>query len=132
MAKPEKKSADELRAELRAKVFTGWPDENMPLEPETAFSAERDGVRLSAWDFTSQRDVPLRLYLLEDAARNRRDRSLTVLDQSGGPAGWPHVRALDCGHANCTKNLAGEFVRQTLPSRSGAFGRTEARMLRPA
>jgi hypothetical protein len=57
---------DELRAELQAKVFTGWPAETIPLEPKLAFPMVRDGVRFSAWDFTSQPDVNLWLYLLEN------------------------------------------------------------------
>ena len=84
MAKPEKKPADELRSELRAKVFTGWPDEATPPEPKRAFSAERDDVRFSAWDFTSQHDVPLRLYLLQDATATPAGRvELNVFDQAG-------------------------------------------------
>jgi len=82
LAKPEKKSADELRAELRAKVFSGWPSEATPLEPKRAFSIVRDGVRFSAWDFNSQQDVSLRLYLLESADQPAPAIRLEVLDQS--------------------------------------------------
>jgi dienelactone hydrolase len=84
MAGPEKKSADELRSALREKVFAGWPDEGTPPEPKRAFSVERDGIRFSAWDFTSQHDVPLRLYLLENATAKPTERvELNVLNQSG-------------------------------------------------
>lgn len=84
MAKPEKKSAGELRSALREKVFAGWPDEGTPPEPKRAFSVERDGVRFSAWDFTSQHDVPLRLYLFENATAKPTERvELNVLNQSG-------------------------------------------------
>jgi hypothetical protein len=85
LAKPEKKSAAELRAALREKVFAGWPDEGTPPELKRAFSVERDGLRFSAWDFTSQHDVPLRLYLLESTAVKPPEQvELDVLD----PAGW--------------------------------------------
>jgi len=68
LAKPERQSADGLCAALRKRVFAGWPDAETPLSPRRAFSVERDGVRFSAWDFLSQHDTQLRLYLLESAA----------------------------------------------------------------
>ena len=84
MARPAKQSASELRAKLRAKVFTGWPDESLLPEPSRAFSAVRDGLRFSAWDFASQPDVQLRLYLLENAkARHMQHADLEVLDGAG-------------------------------------------------
>jgi len=84
MAKPEKKSAGELRSALREKVFAGWPDEGTSPEPKRVFSIERDGIRFSAWDFTSQHDVPLRFYLLENATAKPTERvELNVLNQSG-------------------------------------------------
>lgn len=65
LAKFEKHSTTELAALLREKVFAGWPADDLPLEPKRVFSVERDGVRFSAWDFASQPEMPLRLYLLE-------------------------------------------------------------------
>jgi hypothetical protein len=83
-AKSEKKSAGELRSALREKVFNGWPDEGTPPEPKRAFSIERDGVRFSAWDFISQHDVPLRLYIIENATPKPPEQvELNVLNQSG-------------------------------------------------
>jgi len=83
-AKPAKQSADELRARLREKVFAGWPAGEPAPETKLAFSAEHDGVRLNAWDFTSQHDVPLRFYLLEKAATKTPEQiKLNVLNQSG-------------------------------------------------
>jgi len=49
-------------AQLRSKVFAGWPQQNGPLQLLTRFSAERDGLLLRALDFVSQSHVPLRLY----------------------------------------------------------------------
>jgi hypothetical protein len=77
----------DLRAVLREKVFAGWPGDDLPLETRKAFSTERDGVRFTAWDFTSQHDVQLRLYLLESATGERAEKvALTVFNQSG----WTH------------------------------------------
>lgn len=87
-------TADEVRqqresllATLRGKTFCGWPAENVPLNPQPGFSVERDGLKFSAWDFTSQPAVPLRLYLLERAGGKPAERvSLNVLDQAGWAA----------------------------------------------
>ncbi len=84
LAKPEKRSAAELAALLREKVFAGWPADDLPLEPKQAFSVARDGVKFSAWDFTSQQDISLRLYFLEPGkARPVASVSLQVLDEKG-------------------------------------------------
>jgi hypothetical protein len=48
------------------------------------FTAERERLRLSAWDFLSQPDVPLRLYLLERTTGNSSGRiTLRILDETG-------------------------------------------------
>ena len=58
---------DSWRKALLEKSFRGWPcDEKAgPLDVKKVFSVERDGIRLSAFDFTSQRYVQLRLYLAQ-------------------------------------------------------------------
>jgi hypothetical protein len=49
---------------------------------EAGIDAERDGLRLKAWDFISQHDVPLRLYLIDSAERRASSTiRLHVLDQ---------------------------------------------------
>ena len=68
-------------ARLKAKTFGGWPQEGIPLETKPAFSVTRGGVKLSAWDFTSQQDVRLRIYLLEKPAGRAKAAALTILDQ---------------------------------------------------
>ena len=73
-------AAAELRATLRTKVFAGWPDEDLPLEPKRAFAIERGGVKFSAWDFTSQHDVELRLYIFETTNSPATNVVLTALD----------------------------------------------------
>jgi dienelactone hydrolase len=80
---------DVLLAELREKVFRGWPAENGPessLESKEAFRVERDGIRLAAYDFTSQHHIRLRLYVACRAGLNYEDLDLVVLnalDQNG-------------------------------------------------
>jgi dienelactone hydrolase len=80
----------ELGTLLRDKVFAGWPADDLPLDPQQTIAIERDGLRLRAWDFTSQHDVGLRLYLLEDATKKDADAvQLHVLDENSD-ALWLH------------------------------------------
>jgi dienelactone hydrolase len=83
VAKAERKSAEELRSALSGKVFTTWPGPEPLPSPKRLFSTERDGVRFSAWDFVSQHDVILRIYVLENAAEPAQAVRLNVLNQSG-------------------------------------------------
>jgi hypothetical protein len=91
LAKSQKRTADELRMELLAKVFAGWPEMSASLEPKRALSKESAGVRFSAWDFTSQHDVPLRLYIFERPDNPGTNVVLKVLNETNwtnwlGPA----------------------------------------------
>ncbi len=67
-------SRDGWMAALRQKTFAGWPDEAGPLELEPKFSVVRNGVRLAAYDFTSQANVRLRLYVASAAALRKPER----------------------------------------------------------
>jgi hypothetical protein len=114
LAKPEKKSAEELRAELREKVFAGWPDESSRPTAKRLFAIERDGLRFSVWDFVSQHDVPLRLYLLESTAVKPAEQvELDVLDA----AGWTNwLAAMSTKFkGELPEELAGEEVPATNP-----------------
>ncbi|MCX7723590.1 MAG: alpha/beta hydrolase family protein, partial [Verrucomicrobiae bacterium] len=80
-AEPE--SADQLRAELRRKVFAGWPADEPSIRPKLAVRAERNGLRLSVFEFASQHHVELRLYLLERSGTKRpRAVVLEILSQA--------------------------------------------------
>ncbi len=71
---------------LHEKVFRGWPSEREagPLDIDKAFSAEADGVRLAAFDFTSQPHVRLRLFLLYPVDLAQATQvTLNVLDGAG-------------------------------------------------
>lgn len=56
--------SSELRRQLREKVFAGWPSGPPPLDAKSAGEISRDGLKLRAYDFTSEEAVPLRLWLL--------------------------------------------------------------------
>jgi dienelactone hydrolase len=66
---------------LREKSFGGWPTHEQagPLNIKKVFSTERQGIRLSAFDFTSQPYVRLRLYLVQNSAQPQKV-VLNVLD----------------------------------------------------
>ena len=71
---------------LREKSFGGWPTQEQagPLDIRQVFSAERHRISLSAFDFTSQPYVRLRLYLAHRPGIERPDKVvLNILDQQG-------------------------------------------------
>jgi dienelactone hydrolase len=71
---------------LREKSFRGWPTqaEAGSLGVKQVFSVERYGIRLSAFDFTSQPHVRLRLYLTHGAGLDKADLVvLNTLDEQG-------------------------------------------------
>jgi acetyl esterase/lipase len=69
---------------LREKSFRGWPTktEAGPLDIKTVFSVEKHGIRFSAYDFTSQPHVRLRLYTAHRAGLNKAEMiKLDVLNK---------------------------------------------------
>ena len=76
-------------AALKEKCFAGWPEEPGPLRLERKFSATRDGLTLQAFDFDSEPQVRLRLYVLASAAKLQ-EILLNVRDEGGWPdeLGW--------------------------------------------
>ena len=76
------KQRDGWRKALEVKVFRGWPDAPGSLDIKKIFSVERHDVRLSAYDFTSQEHIRLRIYLTERAGSDKAELAvLNVLDQ---------------------------------------------------
>jgi dienelactone hydrolase len=121
LAKPVNRSPDELRTLLREKVFAGWPEEESRLEPKRAFEMRHDNLRLRAWDFSSQANVNLRLYLLDDAASKPAETvSLSILDRATAEDWTANVRAHAGLHADRSESLAGEFAAKDLPEADAA------------
>ncbi|HEX2473522.1 MAG TPA: acetylxylan esterase [Lacipirellulaceae bacterium] len=83
------RQADRWRELLLQKCFRGWPEpggENGPPAMRKLFQSGSAGVRLSAYDFDSQDDVTLRLYVLApaDAVAAKVDAvELHLLDEAG-------------------------------------------------
>jgi len=70
--------------ELRDKTFGAWPQETEPLSVKPVIHSTSQGLRLTAFDFQSQADIQLRLYLLQNAEVEKLDQvHLQVMDTTG-------------------------------------------------
>jgi hypothetical protein len=95
-----KNKAPELKDNLRKHVFAGWPQTPPALNARLAEDVKDDGLRLRAFDFVSEDDVELRLWLL--TAEKTEKPALVVLnalDENGwkewcADLGPPFARAL--------------------------------------
>jgi dienelactone hydrolase len=77
---------DGWMAALKKKSFRGWPKKTADLKLKQVFSAESDKIQFSAYDFSSQRNIRLRLYLAHRAGLKPSELDLVVLnalDQQG-------------------------------------------------
>ena len=63
--------APELRQTLLDKVFRGWPTQPPPLGLSPVEEVESDGLRMRAFDFTSEEGVALRVSVLTAAVVER-------------------------------------------------------------
>jgi dienelactone hydrolase len=111
---------DAAREKLDQYVFRGWPSEPADLNVKEAFSAERDGIALAAYDFTSQHDVRLRLYVARPAGKKQPPELvvLNALDDDG----WNEFLATM--RPGFEKELKGE----TLPKADGESYRQMQKM----
>jgi len=73
-----------LEAALREKVFRGWPEKTPALNLKLVGDRTHDGLRLRAWDFTSQDGIELRLWLTTAASTEKPTLVvLNALDEPG-------------------------------------------------
>ncbi len=79
------KESKRLKEELAGKVFRGWPAEAPELKAKLAEEVKHGGLRLRAYDFVSEEEVPLRLWLL--TAEKVEKPKLVVLS-AVDEAGW--------------------------------------------
>jgi hypothetical protein len=77
--------APELLDELKTRVFRNWPDNPPPLNPRLADDFKFDGLRLRAYDFVSEDQVELRLWLLMP---EKIDKPTLVVLNALDEAGW--------------------------------------------
>jgi len=79
---PERR--DGWLAALRDRPFRGWPARDEPLDVARAWSAEHDGVAVTAYDFTSQAPFRLRLHVARRTNLDPPARTVVrVLDADG-------------------------------------------------
>ncbi len=68
---------------LKKKTFRAWPEKPESLDVKEAWSAEHEGVRLAAYDFTSQGPVRLRLFVVHRATLKKPSRAVFALVGDG-------------------------------------------------
>ncbi|HKA06765.1 MAG TPA: prolyl oligopeptidase family serine peptidase [Gemmataceae bacterium] len=71
-----------LETALREKVFRGWPAKVPDLAVKPAGDKTHDGVRLRAWDFTSEEGFELRLWLMTSGDARPSLVVLNALDEA--------------------------------------------------
>jgi cephalosporin-C deacetylase-like acetyl esterase len=135
------KQRDGWMTALREKCFRAWPAEGQApaLELAEVFSTEQQGVALKTYDFTSQDNVRLRLYVAHRAAL-RENPDLVVLNAMDD-AGWaefqswvrPAFEAQFKDEPNPPAADAGAFEenRRTLESNAWAFAYVAPRGVGP-
>jgi dienelactone hydrolase len=93
--------------QLKQKCFRGWPAEADDLNVERVFSATSVNTQFTAYDFTSQQDVRLRLYVAHRAGLDPSELELVVLNALD-EKGWTEFLAtMRVGFAN---ELAAEVL----------------------
>jgi dienelactone hydrolase len=105
---------------LRSKSFRGWPKpaEVVRLDVERVFSARNGDIHLTAYEFTSQPNVRLRLYLTSRGGLNESETLLLNLLDEKSWKGWQHVMRVVFENklngqepAENEKNALGDFMK---------------------
>jgi hypothetical protein len=118
---------EEWLAALKEKCFAGWPAQPGTLELKQVLSAERRGVDLDAYEFTSQPNIRLRLYLTHRPHLKKPERVQLVVqnevDWQKWIAGMSHGFELQAEHSE--QQPAGreqfEKIRQVLATNNWVF-----------
>ncbi len=72
----------ELIKKLSERVFAGWSRKSEPVIPQLAGELVHDGIRLQAYDFTSEDAIELRLFAMSADAVKPKRVILSVLDET--------------------------------------------------
>jgi dienelactone hydrolase len=123
---------NEWLAALKQECFAGWPEKPGSLELKQIFSAEHHGVDLDAYEFASQPNVRLRLFLARRPQLKRPERVVLVVqdeeDWQKWLAGMRHAFAAELDPENSeTQNLSRadpkqfEALRQALMADNNVF-----------
>ena len=129
--------APELLDALRKEVFHGWPEKPAPLKMRPAEDVTADGLRLRAYDFLSEEEVPLRLWLLTAEKVDKPTRVvLNVLDEPGWKEwtedlGPPFTKALQLSAESKRNDAKFAQNRKTLAFNQEAFAAVAPRGVGP-
>ncbi|MCR9116511.1 MAG: prolyl oligopeptidase family serine peptidase [bacterium] len=94
---------DRWKDQLKTKSFRGWPNDAPPRDMKLAFTEVNDGIQLSGYDFTSEHDIRLRLYVASPA--NAKSLDLVVLNVLNDESWNEFLATMQVGFA---KSFAGE------------------------
>jgi hypothetical protein len=102
---------------FKEKSFRGWPGEDEPLDVKLAWSAQHEGIRLSAYDYTSQHDINLRFYLAQRAEVEKPEKVIVRVLTEGQWTAWV---------AGMRESFASELMDQLMPATDqSSFDRIE-------
>ena len=69
---------DDWMKALKEKSFTGWPAETVPFNEKEVIWANHHNVQFTAYDFTSQSHVQLRMYVVQPPGAKRRAEQVVL------------------------------------------------------
>ncbi len=127
----------DLLQQLRGRVFHGWPAKSPTLNPRPVADIKHNGLRLRAFDFTSEDAVDLRLWLLTAAKVEKPSLVvLTAVDEPGwrewteelGPA---FQEALQLGQPPKLNEAKADSTRRMLEANGWAFATVAPRGIGP-
>jgi dienelactone hydrolase len=118
---------DRLKEHLESRVFRAWPKQPGELDLKLVATDSRDNLELQTYEFTSQPEVRLRLYVLKKQGLDKPELTvLNVLDQTA----WEELLAalggkFDKAFANeqlpPASEAAFQGIEQTLTSHNWVF-----------
>jgi dienelactone hydrolase len=121
---------DKWLAALKEMSFAGWPSKPATLELKQVLSAERRGVDLDAYEFTSQPNIRLRLFLTHRPGLKRPQRVQLVVqngkDWQKWMAGMSHLFGIELQTIHAEEQLppdAEQFekIRRDLATNNAVF-----------
>jgi hypothetical protein len=129
--------APQLLESLRSRVFAGWPANPPALNARPAEDVRHNGLRLRAYDFVSEDEVELRLWLLTAEKVDRPSLVvLTAVDETGwqemaGEMGPAFQKALQLNTAPKLDEARFQQNRRVLESQKWAFATIAPRGIGP-
>ena len=102
---------------LTEKVFRGWPKEPIPLALKQLVSVDEDTLRIEAYEYTSQTNVGLTLYLLKSSRKEQPERLILNVMDEGDWAAWAGI--LRSSFASLTKQEIDQLTSSAASSNLG-------------